>query len=78
MIDMKISEEIKELCPSVSMGLIQAKVKVAESSEELLNDIDKYCSILQNEIKLEELASEKAIKDLKLFVNHQQTDAGVF
>ena len=63
MIDIKISEEIKDLCPNVALGLIQAKVKVEESSEALLKEIDDCCSALQNELKLEELTSQKAIND---------------
>lgn len=62
MIDLIISEEIKELCPEVSIGLIQANVNAKESSEDLLNEIDDYCNILQNELKLEELASQEAIR----------------
>lgn len=63
MIDIKISEEIKEACPNAVLGVVQAKVSVNESSETLLKEIDDYASVLQNELKLEELTLNKAIKD---------------
>ncbi|MDO5518786.1 MAG: phenylalanine--tRNA ligase beta subunit-related protein, partial [Clostridium sp.] len=63
MIDIKITEEIKDLCPNAALGLIQAKVKVEESSDDLLKEIDSYCSTLENELSLEELTAEEAIRD---------------
>lgn len=43
MIEVKISDKIKEVCPNVILGCIQANVKVEASSESLLKEIDDYC-----------------------------------
>lgn len=63
MIHIEISNEIKELWPQTTFGYIQGKVKVSDSSEALINEIDNYCKVLQSELKLEELSSQKPIKD---------------
>lgn len=63
MVHIEISKEIKELWPQVTLGVIQGKVKVEDSCEALLSDIDSYCNTLRNELKIEDLSSEKPIKD---------------
>lgn len=63
MIHIEISNEIKELWPQTTFGYIQGKVKVEDSSKALISEIDNYCNVLQNELNLEELPSQKAIKD---------------
>lgn len=63
MIDIKISEEIKSLCPDAVLGVIRADVKVESSSEHLIKEIDEYCNILKDELKLENLALDSRIKD---------------
>lgn len=63
MINLKISDKIREACPEIRMGLIKAEVKVNASSDILLKEIDDYCIVLNNELKLEELAAYTEIKD---------------
>ncbi|WP_294403504.1 B3/4 domain-containing protein [uncultured Clostridium sp.] len=63
MINLKISDEIREACPEIRMGLIKAEVKVSSSCETLLSEIDEYSTVLNNELKLEELSSYTEIKD---------------
>lgn len=63
MVHIEISKEIKELWSQTTLGLIQGKINVEDSCEDLLSDIDDYCNTLQNELKVEELSSEKPIKD---------------
>ncbi|MGM9934636.1 MAG: B3/4 domain-containing protein [Clostridium sp.] len=62
MIDIQISQEIKEACPNTALGLIQAKINVNSSSDFLISEIDGYCSFLREQLKLEELTSDLKIK----------------
>lgn len=63
MLEVKISDEIKEVCPNVTLGCIQASVKVEDSSENLLKEIDEYCEKLTKKMSLEDVASLPRIKD---------------
>lgn len=65
MMDIKISNKLKEVCPSVTLGCIKASVKVKNSSESLLKEIDKFCDALIKQISLEEIASLPRIKDAR-------------
>ena len=56
MLNIKIHEKLKELCPQLKLGCIEANVKVEESSISLLNEINIYCNDIINEIKLEDLS----------------------
>lgn len=62
MLNIKIHEKLKELCPQLKLGCIEANVKVEESSISLLNEINIYCNDIINEIKLEDLSSVIQIK----------------
>lgn len=65
MIEVKISDELKEVCSSITLGCIQASVKVESSSESLLKEINKYCEELTEKISLEDIASLPRIKDAR-------------
>lgn len=55
MIDVIIREELKEKCPSVAIGSIEAYVTVASGSEELWAIIDEKCREIQNTYKPEDI-----------------------
>ena len=57
MIQAKISEDIKSVCPNATLGCIQAKVKVKNSDKELLDELDKCAKELEANLKLEDVAS---------------------
>ena len=61
---LKIDEKLKNLVPDCMVGVVEAEVKVKESSEELVNLLNEECELLKNNIKLEELASEETIDAL--------------
>lgn len=63
MLDIKISQELKKMCPDITLGLIQGNVCVKPSCESLLKEIDNYCDYLKEEINLNELVSDFRIKD---------------
>lgn len=63
MINVIICEELKKICPEMTLGCIQAHVNVESSSESLLREITDYCEVLKNEIQIEDLASSPRIKD---------------
>lgn len=63
MIDMVISEAIKKVCPEMTLGCIQAQVKVENSRNYLWEEINSYCDGLKNQLPIEELASLPRIKD---------------
>lgn len=65
MIEVKISDKIKEVCPNITLGCIQASVKVKGSSEDLLKEIDEYCEELTKKMSLEDIASLPRIKDAR-------------
>ncbi|WP_238883906.1 B3/4 domain-containing protein [Clostridium sp. YIM B02551] len=63
MIEVKISEELKKICPEVKLGCIEAQVNVQSSDDGLWKEINYYCEVLNKEIKIEDLASLSRIKD---------------
>lgn len=65
MIDVKISDKLKQACPNFTLGCIEANVKVESSSEELLKEINDYCNELNEKISLENIASLPRIKDAR-------------
>ncbi len=65
MIDVKISEKLKKVCPILTLGCIKANVKVEISSEELLKEINDCCDELNEKISLESIASLPRIKDAR-------------
>jgi DNA/RNA-binding domain of Phe-tRNA-synthetase-like protein len=63
MIDISIYEELKKVCPKITLGCIEASVTVENSSDGLLKDIDDYCNVLNEEINIENLSELPQIKD---------------
>lgn len=63
MIDVIICEELKKICPEISLGCIQANVDVESSNNNLWKEINDYCEVLKKEIHIENLASLPRIKD---------------
>ncbi|AET67088.1 hypothetical protein Desor_1431 [Desulfosporosinus orientis DSM 765] len=61
MIDFSISQELKDICPEVVLGCIQAKVTVQGSSDSLWKEIESYCDVLKQDKVLENLVSESRI-----------------
>ncbi len=58
---LKIDEKLKNLVPDCMVGVVEAEVKVKESSEELIKLLNEECELLTNSIKLEDLSSEETI-----------------
>lgn len=63
MIDISICKELKKVCPEITLGCIQAHVTVENSSNNLSKEIDDYCTVLKDEINIEELSNLPQIKD---------------
>lgn len=63
MIDIVICEELKKVCPEMTLGCIQACVNVESSGDDLWKEINNYCDVLKKEIHIEELAALSRIKD---------------
>lgn len=63
MIDIIICEELKKVCPKITLGCIHAHVNVENSDENLLNEINAYYEVLKKEIHIEELSNFPSIKD---------------
>jgi DNA/RNA-binding domain of Phe-tRNA-synthetase-like protein len=63
MINVIICEELKEICPEMTLGCIQAHVDVESSSDSLWKEINDYCEVLKKEMNIEELASLPRIKE---------------
>lgn len=62
MINIQINKKLKELCPPLKLGCIEADIKVEKSTISLLNEINDCCKNIINEIKLEDLSSVMQIK----------------
>lgn len=65
MIEIKISDKLKKVCPQMTLGCIQANVNVKTSSEDLLKEIETYSEKISEKISLEEIASLDRIKDAR-------------
>ncbi|WP_461206734.1 B3/B4 domain-containing protein [Clostridium sp. DL1XJH146] len=63
MINIKISEELKNVCPQMALGCIQAKVTVQPGNDALWEEINNYCEIVKKEIPIDKLAYCPQIKD---------------
>lgn len=62
MINIQINKKLKELCPHLKLGCIEAHVKVEKSNISLLNEINDCTKNIIKETKLEELSSVIQIK----------------
>jgi len=63
MVDVIICEELKKICPEMTLGCIQAHVEVESSSDSLWKELNDYCEVLKKEMHIEELASLPRIKE---------------
>ena len=63
MINFKISDEVKNACPNMALGIIKAEVSVNESSDDLLEEIENYCNYVKEQLNIEDLTSDCKIKD---------------
>ncbi|HEY8893070.1 MAG TPA: phenylalanine--tRNA ligase beta subunit-related protein [Clostridium sp.] len=63
MLDVIICEELKKICPEMTLGCIQAHVDVESSGDSLWKEINDYCEVLKKEMHIEELASLPRIKE---------------
>lgn len=63
MLDIEICQQLKMVCPAITIGCIKAQVQVKDGNSELWQDIDKYCDILRKEMKLEEIVDLARIRD---------------
>jgi DNA/RNA-binding domain of Phe-tRNA-synthetase-like protein len=61
MIDIKISEKLKEKCPQVTIGCIEATVTVESGNEELWNIIDEKCKSIEERYEPEDILKIKNI-----------------
>lgn len=55
-IDIKIDEAFKNLWPDIKLGCIRAKVKVSESSNELLQKLQSACDDLNDKFSIDEVS----------------------
>lgn len=65
MVDIKISDHFKAICPTVTLGYLEAEVCVKDSCENLLNEIEECSQTLINQISLEEIATLPRIKNAR-------------
>ncbi|MCC0716446.1 phenylalanine--tRNA ligase beta subunit-related protein [Clostridioides sp. ES-S-0077-01] len=65
MIDISIDEKLKERWPNAKLGCIQAKVAVNKSSEKLIDEINEFCDILNQSLKVEDITKLDKIKDAR-------------
>ncbi len=65
MIEIKISDNIKNICPDVTLGYLQCQVYVKDSCEDLLNELEQCAQNLINQLSLEEIANLPRIKDAR-------------
>lgn len=63
MIDILICQELKKVCPEMTLGCIHAHVTVESSGNDLWTEINNYCDVLKEGMHIEELASLARIKD---------------
>lgn len=57
LIEVKISNELKELCPNLVLGCIQAAVTLKENDTALSKEITNLCNQIKDNFEIEEIAS---------------------
>jgi DNA/RNA-binding domain of Phe-tRNA-synthetase-like protein len=65
MVDIAICEELKSICPQITLGCITASIKVESSIDTLLEEINDSCISIKEDINIEELASLPRIHDAR-------------
>lgn len=61
--NLTIDSKLKEKCPGVCIGSVEAKVKVQNSSEELLKIIESECKRVEESYETKDISSIKNIND---------------
>ena len=62
MIQLKISRELKEVCPAIRLGIIQAVIEFQKENRFLRQEIDKITSQVRNSLKQEEIVQLPVIQ----------------
>lgn len=65
MINISISEEIKQNIPSMAIGVIYGEVQVQEHNESLWQEIEKTCNELEEKLEVKDIASLVNNKDAR-------------
>ncbi len=65
MLNINISDEVKNLCPNTVLGCIQGKIKVQKSTKELLQKIDQHCEKMRETMVVTDISKQKNIKDTR-------------
>ncbi|WP_459908770.1 B3/B4 domain-containing protein [Desulfotomaculum defluvii] len=60
-----ISKELKDVCPNLTLGCIQATVKLKENDQALSAEIDKLCNQINQNTALEQVAQMPNIIDAR-------------
>lgn len=55
MININIADELKDKCPGIALGCVEAEVKVKEGAGDLWNRINETCKEIQDTLKPEEI-----------------------
>lgn len=63
MLDIEISEQLKQKVNNIAIGSLQADIVVKESAEELINILDKACEDFAANHIVEDISQLQAIKD---------------
>lgn len=65
MIDISISDKLREACPTLTLGCIQAKITMKELEPLLWQEVEEVCVRLSSTMVSEDIAKLKAIKDAR-------------
>lgn len=65
MIEISISKKLREACPSLTLGCIQASIIVKAHEPQLWQEISETCKQLNDTMVSEDIAKLKAIKDAR-------------
>ena len=61
--EIKIDDELLEICPKLQLGCIQYTANVEKGSKELWNKINDEIKRIEKEVSIEDINKEKNIKD---------------
>lgn len=67
MLTVTIDESLKNISTDITLGCIQAKVNVFDSSKELLKDIKEMCTNLTKNLSIEKISKIREIYDARTF-----------
>lgn len=61
--NLKIDSKLKDICPNACIGSIEARIKVSESNNELLELIDVECKKIEEKYETKDVSSIQNIND---------------